>query len=68
MAKRNTRGAFLDRERAKEQGCELGPGIRRAHFDDADGFDPRPRRLSALGWKVRDGLMKAYNDFLTNAV
>src|SRR6516164_8239228 len=29
---------------AKERG-ELRPGIRRAHIDDADGLDARPRRL-----------------------
>src|SRR5262249_3521699 len=29
---------------AEERG-ELGPGIRRAHIDDADGVDARPRRL-----------------------
>src|SRR5215472_14571414 len=29
---------------AKERG-ELRPGIRRAHIDDADGVDARPRRL-----------------------
>src|SRR6266436_5150928 len=29
---------------AEERG-ELGPGIRRAHIDDADGLDARPRRL-----------------------
>ena len=29
---------------AEEHG-ELGPGIRRAHIDDADGLDARPRRL-----------------------
>src|SRR5262249_45345754 len=28
-----------------EQGSELGPGIRRAHIDDADRLDARPRRL-----------------------
>ena len=30
-----------------EQRGELGPGIRRAHIDDADGLDPWPRRLDA---------------------
>src|SRR5258708_29030727 len=30
-----------------EQGCELGPRIRRAHIDDADRLDARPRRLDA---------------------
>src|SRR5262245_10205210 len=29
-----------------EEGSELRPGIRRAHIDDADGLDARPRRLS----------------------
>src|SRR6516164_3991806 len=29
---------------AEEHG-ELSPGIRRAHIDDADGLDARPRRL-----------------------
>src|SRR5262245_417870 len=29
---------------AEERG-ELGPGIRCAHIDDADGLDARPRRL-----------------------
>src|SRR5262245_63071543 len=29
---------------AEERG-ELRPGIRRAHIDDADGLDARPRRL-----------------------
>ena len=28
-----------------EQRRELGPGVRRAHVDDADGLDARPRRL-----------------------
>src|SRR5262249_52471861 len=28
-----------------EQLCELGPRIGRAHIDDADGIDTRPRRL-----------------------
>src|SRR5262245_25354491 len=28
-----------------EEGGELGPRIRRAHIDDADGLDARPRRL-----------------------
>src|SRR5262249_16195741 len=28
-----------------EERSELGPGIRRAHIDDADGLDARPRRL-----------------------
>ena len=28
-----------------EECCELGPGIRRAHIDDTDGLDARPRRL-----------------------
>src|SRR5262245_58200130 len=30
---------------AAEQGCKLGPRIRRAHIHDADGLDARPRRL-----------------------
>src|SRR5260370_15795356 len=30
---------------AAEQSGELGPGIRRAHVDDADRLDTRPRRL-----------------------
>ena len=30
-----------------EQRCELAPGIRRTHVDDADGLDPWPRRLDA---------------------
>src|SRR6266478_1120258 len=29
---------------AKER-CELGPGVRRTHIDDADGLDARPWRL-----------------------
>src|SRR5262249_44326043 len=28
-----------------EEGGELGPGIRRTHIDDADGFDAWTRRL-----------------------
>src|SRR6516225_9484394 len=28
-----------------EERRELGPGIRRAHIDDADGLDARPRKL-----------------------
>src|SRR5215211_1136216 len=31
--------------RVAEERGELGPGIRRAHIDDADGIDTRPRRL-----------------------
>ena len=30
-----------------EQGGEFGPGIRRAHIDNADRLDPWPRRLDA---------------------
>jgi hypothetical protein len=30
---------------AAEERGELRPGIRRAHIDDADGLDARPRRL-----------------------
>src|SRR5262249_44852932 len=28
-----------------EECCELGPRVRRAHIDNADGFDARPWRL-----------------------
>src|SRR4029077_13273421 len=31
--------------RAPKQGSEFGPRIRRAHIDDADRLDARPRRL-----------------------
>src|SRR5262245_40464630 len=31
--------------RVAEERGELRPGIRRAHINDADGFDARPRRL-----------------------
>src|SRR5262249_55421341 len=30
----------------RKRASELRPGIRRAHIDDADGLDARPRRLS----------------------
>src|SRR6516165_1970283 len=33
--------------RVAEQGGELGPRIRRAHVEDADRLDARPRRLDA---------------------
>src|SRR5271166_5582822 len=41
VEKRRTGGA--------EEAGELGPRIGRAHVDDPDRFDPRPRRLNAIG-------------------
>ena len=45
--------------RGAEEACELRPGIGLAHVDDANRFDPRPRRLDAIGARRLTGLNAA---------
>ena len=42
-----------------EEAGELGPGIGLAHIDDANRFDPRPRRLDPIGARRVPGLNAA---------
>jgi hypothetical protein len=45
--------------RDAEEAGELRPGIGLTHVDDANRFDPRPRRLDAIGERGLAGLNAA---------